>query len=188
MGKGMDEINPIYLKEETQQKVRKSFLHSDFPAVLLHDFFSKDFYAELKKKVSLLDLKKENTVLHHSYAVAASRISSEALAEFLSFVTKKKGEEINFTAYLLTWKDHQILNDKYLEKPGIDIVIDLTEEWDADWGGVVTFTDGRGTVYPLPPAANSVAIVERKKNLQKYIQYVNHYGSEKKRVLLIASI
>src|SRR3989344_2300645 len=182
------EINPHYQKAEHKQAVRKAFLHSDFPAVSLNDFFSKEFYAELKKKVSSLDFKKENVVVHHSYAVSSFRLVSKELSGFLSFVTKKKVDELNFTAYLLTWRDYMILNDKYLEKPGIDVVIDLTGEWNVERGGVVTFTDGRGTVYPLTPAANSLAIMERKKQLQKYIQYVNHYAKDKKRVFLIASI
>lgn len=182
------EINHVYLKEKTKQKVRKSFLHSDFPAVVLKDFFGKMFYAELQKKISSLNFKKDTVILHHSYTVSNFKISSKEFCEFISFVTKKKIDELNFTAYLLTWKDYLILNDKYVEKPGIDIVIDLTEGWNQEWGGMITFTDGRGTVYPLAPAGNSLAMVERKKNLQKYIQYVNHCGEEKKRMLLIASI
>ncbi|MDP3698483.1 MAG: hypothetical protein Q8R47_02755 [Nanoarchaeota archaeon] len=187
----MSVLNPIYLKEETKQKVRKSFLHSaqsDFPAVLLKDFFNKNFYEELQKKVSSLHFTKNTVVLHHSYAASSFKIFSKELCDFLSFVTKKKIEEVNFTVLVLTWKDYQILNDKYLEKPGTDIVIDLTDAWDADWGGVVTYTDGKGTAYPLAPAGNSLALVERKKNLHKYIQYINHYGKNKKRMVLIATL
>lgn len=184
----LSELNPAYLKEETKQKVRKSFLHSEFPAVLLNDFFSKEFYAELKKKASSLDFKREQVVVHHSYAVSTFKITSKELSEFLSFVIKKKVTELNITAFNLTWKDYQILNDKYLKKPGIDIIIDLTDAWNADLGGVVTYTDGRGTVYPITPAGNSLAMVERKKNLQKYIQYVNHYAKDKKRLFLIGTI
>ena len=184
----MNELNAIYLKEETKQKVRKSFLHSDFPAVILKDFFTAEYYTQLKKKVSSLDFKNSSVVLHHAYAVSDIKITSKELCEFLSFVTKKKIDEISFRAYLLSWRDYQILNDKYLEKPGIDIVIDLIDDWNSDLGGVVTFTNGRGTVYPIAPAGNSLAIVERKKGLQKYIQYVNHNAEEKKRVFLITSI
>src|SRR3989338_8870578 len=158
----MNELNPVYLKEETKQKVRKSFLHSDFPAVIVKDFFTKGYYTQLKKKVSSLDFKKSLVVLHHVYAVSDIKITSKELCEFLSFITKKKIEEINFKAYQLSWKDYQILNDKYLEKPGIDVLIDLTDDWKVDWGGVVTFTNGRGTVYPISPAGNSLALVERK--------------------------
>ncbi|MEK6939587.1 MAG: hypothetical protein AABX31_02560 [Nanoarchaeota archaeon] len=190
MGEAMGEINPGYLKEETKQKIRKSFLHSDsdFPAVIVKHFFTADFYKELERKISSLNIKKDVVVLHHSYAVSDIKLSSKELCDFLSFVTKKKIDEINFTAHLLTWKDYQILNDKYLEKPGIDVVIDVTENWNTGWGGVVTYTDGRGTVYPLAPVGNSIALVERKKGLQKYFQYVNHYGKDKKRVFLMATI
>lgn len=188
MAKTMAEINPAYLKEETKKKVRKSFLHSDFPAVILKDFFSKDYYQQLQKNISSLNFKKDLVVLHHSYAVSNFKIVSKELLDFLSFVTKKKIDELIFTVYLLTWKDYMILNDKYLEKLGIDVVIDMTDGWNPDWSGVITYTDGRGTVYPLPPVGNSLVVVERKKGLQKYVQYVNHYGKEKKRLLLVVSI
>mgnify|MGYP001566330714 FL=1 len=88
----------------------------------------------------------------------------------------------------MSWKDYMILNDRYVENRGIDLVIDLSEDWDDEWGGVVTYTDGSGTVYPLSLKANSVAVVERKKGMHKYIQYVNHYGKDKKRVFLIATL
>ena len=182
------ETNPSYLKDEMKQKIRKSFLHSEFPAVLLNDFFTKEFYLELKKKVSTLDFKKNVNVLHHSYATAPFKVSFKELPHFISFVTKKKVDEINFTAYLLTWKDYQILNDRYLEKSGIDMIIDVTDHWDSTWGGAVTFTNGKGTIHPLNLIGNSVALVERTKGLQRYIQYFNHHGKEKKRLLLIASI
>ncbi len=184
----MAEVNPSYAQDENKQKIRKSFLHSEFPAVMLKDFFSKEFYAELKKKVHSLSFKREAAILHHSYAVSDIKISSRELCNFVSFITKKKIEEITFTAYLLTWKDYQILNDKYVEKPGIDIIIDVTDDWNSDWGGVVAYTDGKGTVYPISAGGNSLAIVERKKDLNKYIQYVNHYGKDKKRMLLIATV
>ncbi|HLD39533.1 MAG TPA: hypothetical protein VJB13_00120 [Candidatus Nanoarchaeia archaeon] len=185
----IDELNPIYLKDETKQKVRKSFLHSDFPAVMLNEFFSKEFYAELKKKISSLNFKRDTIVLHHSYDRSSMAISSAELNMFLSFVTKKKVEDMNFTVIRLGWKDYQILHDRYLEKnPGVDIILDITDAWDNEWGGMVTYTDGRGMVYPLAPAGNSLAIIERKKNLHKYFQYANHYAEEKKRVFLIATI
>ena len=184
----MDEVNPAYLKEENKQKIRKSFLHGEFPAVILKDFFSREFYEELQKKVSSLNFRKDHVVLHHSYAVGNFKLSSKECTDFLSLVTKKKIEEVYCTAYLLTWKDYMILNDKYLEKPGIDMVIDLNDDWNAQRGGIVTYTDGKGTVYPISPTANSLAIVERKKGLQKYFQYVNHHGKEKKRLLLIAAL
>ncbi|MBI2581817.1 hypothetical protein HYV87_01650 [Candidatus Woesearchaeota archaeon] len=188
MDRRVNDLNHGYLKEETKQKVRKSFFHSDFPAILLNDFFDQGFYTELKKKILSLNFKRDAVILHHSYAISSYKITSKEFCDFISFITKKKIDEITFSAYLLTWKDYMILNDKYLQKPGIDVIIDLTDNWNAELGGVVTFTDGKGTVYPITPTENSLAIVERKKNLQKYIQYINHYAKDKKRLLLIASI
>jgi|SRR3989344_2440046 len=182
------EINPIYLREETQQKIRSSFLNSEFPALILKDFFSTKFYTELEQKISSLKFKKEVAVVHHCYAVSSFTLSSKYFSAFLSLVTKKKMNDLCFTAYCLTWKDYLILHDRYLEKPGLDIIIDLTERWNSDWGGKVIFTDGEGTVYPLEPARNSIALVERKKGLNKYIQYLNHQAKDRKRILLIASI
>ncbi len=183
------ELSLEYMKEEMKQRVRKSFLHSDFPAVQLNNFFSKEFYAELKKKASSLKLKEDLIILHHSYESSSMKIDSAELNEFLSFVTKKRVDDLTFSVFRLGWKDYQILHDRYLEKsPGIDIIIDITDNWNPEFGGIVTFTDGRGTVYPLAPAGNSLAIVERSKNLHKYFQYVNHYAKDKKRLFLIASI
>lgn len=186
--KNLNTLNPTYLKEETLQKVRKSFQHSAFPAVILQHFFSKEYYPELRKKVLSLQFRNDKVVIHHSYASAQFKLSLQDLDHSLAAITKKKIEEIIFTAHLMSWKDYMILNDRYVEKTGIDLIIDLSEDWNDEWGGVISYTDGSGTVYPLSLKPNSAALVERKKGMHKYIQYVNHYGKGKKRIFLIATL
>jgi len=81
-----------------------------------------------------------------------------------------------------------ILNDKYLDKSGIDIIIDITKNWDEKWGGLFTYTDGLGNYVQVPPAENSLTIVKRKKGMNGFINYINHYAKKKERIVLIAKL
>lgn len=162
--------------------------------VILNDLFTEKSLLKLKSEVNKLKFKRDFELPHHSYNSAELNINSKKLSnskellKFLSKVANKKIKNLKFKALKLTWKDYQILNDKYLEKLGIDMIIDLTEKWDAKWGGLVTYTDGWGNYMQVPNFYNSLAIIRRKKGTNRFIQYINHYARNKERIFLIGII
>ena len=140
--------------------------------VILRDFFTKEEYKELRNKIAELDFKKDVNIVHHSYSQAEFSFKDDFFGN------------LKCKTYLFTWKDYQILHDKFVEEPGIDVIIDLTDHWNAQWGGVVTYVDGSGDYTEILPLANSVAIVKRKKGMNRFVRYVNHYAKGK-RILLV---
>ena len=178
-------VNPIYLTKENLQKIKESFLNSEFPAVILKDFFNTKSFEELNKKVNSLNFKKEVNLLSHSYSSSDITLDSKEFLNFLSNVLSDKNK-FTFKAYIFTWKDYLILNDEFVEKPGLDIIINISD-WNPGWGGVINYTGGKGDAYPIPVEKNSLAIVNRRKGIQKFVQYVNHYGKNRERIVIIGN-
>ncbi len=167
-------------------RIKDSF--SKEGVVVLHTFFSEGFLEHLKNRVTKLKWKKEFELLHHSYHMAEVNVNSKELLAFLSGITNKKIRNLQCTVLKLTWKDYSILNDAFIEKPGRDVIIDLTANWNGKWGGLVTYADGSGNYVEIPAMENSLAIVQRKTGMNRFIQYLNHYGKGKERIVLIGKI
>ncbi len=174
-------INKIYL--EKIEEIKKSFkLNKDFPSIQLPDFLTN--FEEMKSKITKINFKKDTNLLHHRLSKAEIELDLPELAEFLSKVLNKKIKTLNFTAFMLEWKDFMMLNDDCVEKPGIDIMLDFTENWDSESGGQIIYSDGSGENYTIPVLKNSLTIVERKKGVQKFFKYVNNLANNRRYFLV----
>ncbi|MBI4919562.1 hypothetical protein HY837_06530 [archaeon] len=176
-------INKIYL--EKIEEIKKSLnSNPDFPSTQLNNFLVD--YSDFKKKVEQLRYKKDVDVLHHKLSKA--EINIPELKEWLSKILGKKITHTNFTAHLLEWRDYLIMNDDYEEKPGIDVIFDLTKDWNSKGGGQIIYVDGTGEYYAIPISENSLTIVERKKGVQKFFKYLNNLAKNNKRFFLVLNI
>jgi len=180
-------INKLYLQniEKIKQTFRKNKALS---SIQLHDFFIPECYEQIKRDVKKLKFKKSYLATSHSYQESNFNVVPTEVIDFLSKITGKKVKKLNLKALVFSWKDYIIINDKLKEKPGIDVIFDLTEDWNENSGGSIVYVNGSGEYFRIPPKGNSLLIVERKKGTQKFVQYMNHYSKNKKRYLVIASI
>lgn len=178
-------VNPLYL--DKIEEIKKSFQsNKDFPSIQLPDFLTN--FEELKSKITKINFKKDTNLLHHRLSKAEIELDLPELAEFLSKILNKKIKTLNFTAFMLEWKDFMILNDDCVEKPGIDIMLDFTENWDSESGGQIIYTNGKGENYTIPVLKNSLTMVERKKGLQKFFKYVNNLANNRRYFLVLSTI
>ena len=166
--------------------INRTFLREG--VVILNKFFSDDSLKKLKSRIKRLKFSKDLELLHHSYQSVDFSYQSKELTNFLSRIINKKISKLNFKVIKLSWKDYQILNDTFQEKPGVDMVIDITEGWDERWGGLVTYADGLGNYVEVPCTDNSLTLVDRNKGMNRFIQYVNHYAKNKRRIILLARL
>ena len=184
-------INRSYINDI--EKIRTAFnADGKLPSVTLHDFFSEDFYLKLEKEMNLLNYRKEKNILTHSYAKSKlyskvlAAINSSELLNYLSSIIGKEIRRVDGEAYKFYWQDYTILNDDVKEELGVDIVIDFTEDWDEDFGGSLFYVDG--THHQIPVRRNTISVIERKHNVQRFLKYVNNHAGRKKRCLLICRI
>ncbi len=171
-------INKKYL--DNIEQIRKVFYANK--EIQLSDFLGKKSYEEFKKKINKIKLAKKVQPMCCSYDEAEISLPKD-IADFIFLILKKKIEKARLLCF--KWKDYTILNDEVIEKPGIDVVFDLTDNWNNNAGGSIVYVDGSGEYTKIPPSGNTLIIVERKKNVQKFVKYVNHLA-QKKRCFIIA--
>ena len=183
-------INKLYLRKENIKQIKKILYSSNnLNSIELPNFLDGPYYDALRKRIISLKYKSYIDPLNFKYSMAnvpAALINDPNLLAFVSLVFGKKINHIDAYSYKLRWKDYTILNDDSLEKAGVDVIFDLTENWDEKNGGVVVYADGTGEYFTLPPRKNSMFIVRRKRNVHKFIKYLNHYSKE--RYLIIGTL
>ncbi|HLC98017.1 MAG TPA: hypothetical protein VJC21_04515 [Candidatus Nanoarchaeia archaeon] len=182
MGVNTRYVNAVkQIKTELQKR-------SAVPSIQLFDFFEEKEYWRLRKAMQHLPFRHEKKLLYFSYSAAAvpQHLLPSGLLAFLEQVLGKKPQ--HWMAYRFSWKDYCLLHDKSIEKPGTDLILDCTEEWPKNAGGKLIYTDAEGNGYPLAIQGNSLAIIVRKKGIQKFFQYVNHYSRGRERLLLLGTL
>lgn len=179
-------VNGIYIqqKDQIKKELRKK---SSVPSIQLFDLLEEKEYRRFQQAVHHLPFRSEKKLLQYSYRTAAvpPRLFPPEFLAFLQQVLGKKPRQ--WTAYKLSWKEYRLLHDKSVEKPGTDVLLDLTEHWPEKAGGAVIYSDTQGDAYPLAVQKNVLSIVVRKKGVQKFFQYVNHYGKGKERLFVVGT-
>lgn len=182
------EINPIYKKEESLMQIKK--IWQEKQSIMLANFFTEASYKKKEKAVKNAVYKRESMPDQYSYATKKEKElkRNKELLHFLAQVLQKKAVRIIGEMVQFSWKDYTTLHDKNKEKPCIDIIIDLTPEWDDRYGGAVVYSDGKGGYTKVFAQKNSLFLVQREQGIQKYIQYVNNLSRGKKRFLFLGRI
>ncbi len=187
-------INPAYFKDENIRKIQQMFASNPtVPSIVLHDFFQKECYEGVKQGVEQARFQKVRHPILYSYQEATPSFVNEGLntkeiIDFLQKILNRKIKKIIGTVQCFGWKDYTILNDEVVEKPGIDVFFCVSDDWDESAGGNVVYVDGTGEYTKTLLTGNMLMIVERKKGVQKFVQYVNHHAQKQKLYLIRATI
>lgn len=183
-------INKFY--HEHREQVKAAFSEKkDFPHVFLFDFLDKKVFASLRKEILSLSLSREEKPMFHRYSSSnlssalQQKLFSREVISFLNMVLGRKIIVGRACVYSFSQKDYTLLNDSYTEKPGVDIIFDLTAGWVPAWGGTITYINGTGDALKLPSRQNSLILVRRQKNSQRFVKYVNHNAGKKKKVFVL---
>lgn len=166
--------------------------NKQLPSVVLPNIFTAAAYAQLQKYVVAAAYHGKNHPIEYRYdeaklpkAVVAALNDPEVL-QLITAATGKKAAAVKGKLLRLSHRSYTLLNDKAVEKPGIDVVISFSS-WQPEWGGNVTYFSN-GIHIPLLLQENTLAIVQRKQGVQKYVKYVNNKAGKNKRYVLVAVI
>ncbi len=75
--------------------------------------------------------------------------------------------------------DYTLMNDNYIEKPGVDIVFalpldpNLDAKWDDSWGGLMHYVCDTETLLSIAPMHNTLHITERDRDTMRFVKLVN---------------
>ena len=188
-------INPIYLNEETLSKIKQTFqADPKLPSISLQQFLEKEEYKNFQHQLKALSYQHVSQPLTYSYFTASlpaeivAFLNSDELRIFISTILSQKINKLTAKNYTFTWKDYIILHDHSIEKPGIDMIIDFTEEWKEQSGGAIVYVDGTGDYTRIPVGGNQLILVKRGKKVQKFVEYVNHYAAKHQRILIFCQL
>lgn len=187
-------INPFYLTQEMLAEMRNTFTENPLvPSIQLQQAFTPKIYALIQQEARTLSLTRSTDPLHHSYASGSSKILTNLLnqppfIDFIGTLLNKKVKGVSCTVFTLGWKDFTLLHDSHLEKPGYDFVVDATPLWDLSWGGSIVYVDGSGESTTIGSLPNTLLLAHRKKNVNKFIKYINHHAGKRTKTIIVGSL
>lgn len=186
-------IHSDYLTEESMQQLQKAFAaDTKFPSVVCQDFFEASFYQKLKKALMQLQFERVEHPGEHCYGggdippPVKNILKNKELLGFLEGLLKKKIQHLSWRGYSFGWKDYWLLEK--VKATGIDIIVDLSDGWNENAGGLVVYRDAEGNFRKIPASGNLLAVMVKKKGVQRYLQYINHYAGKQHRYLLLSRI
>jgi hypothetical protein len=181
-------VNEYYLNDIN--RVRAVFLEEG--VVELKQFLEDDEISDLKKQVLNLKLMRDVVITSHAYSktdIVLRGSTNKMMSAMNSYVHKIAGATPkSWEVWSFGSKDYTVINDEKLEKPGIDLILDITPDWKAEWGGSAFYVDGSGEFTMIKPEENKLLIFRRSAGTHRFIQYVNHLAQKKRKVFLIARI
>ncbi|MBI5391327.1 hypothetical protein HZB02_07620 [Candidatus Woesearchaeota archaeon] len=187
-------VSPSYLSRQLQQQMRAAFLQNkELPSIQLQQIFPATLAPKLAAQLASLSFAQNKDPLHHSYREAAlpptlqQQLFSSEMISLLNAIVGTQAVIKDPKVLLFSWKDYTLLHDEHIPKPGIDVILDFTIDLPQHAGGSLVYVDGTGEYTKLSPSFNTLIVVQRKKGVQSFLQYLNHYSKGKKRLFGICT-
>ncbi len=186
-------INDIYLSATLNEKIKKELQKKEFPSATLFQFLDEETYTQIQAELLRTYFQPEQMPTSHSYATAELSPTLKKLfaaPELLSFISAVTGTEIQafeLKLYRLGWKDYALVQHPP-EGYGVDFILDLTEGWNEDSGGLVRYKDAQGNFISLPAHGNVFTLVRTSNDIQRFVQYLNHQAENRKRYVVMGRI
>ena len=183
-------INPFYT--QYQELILKQFKKEG--TAVLFDIVTPEILTKIKTELQKVKWIKDQNLLTHSYSIAPLTpvlkhiTTSIEFQNLISKMCQTKANSFQFQLISCTWKDYTLLHDSQTESQKYDFILDFTPDWDAKAGGFLTYANGTGEYTRLPIHHNMLAIISRKHQPNRFIQYCNHYANGKERIILLGTL
>ncbi|MBS3127022.1 hypothetical protein J4228_02560 [Candidatus Woesearchaeota archaeon] len=179
-------INKYYIQNIEQ--IKDAFHNNkEFPHVVLVDFFEKKDYEMIKQEIKRTTFSPEKDPLTHSYSIARTTFLNDPFFEFVSTIVNGNIKPMKQTILQFKHKDYTILNDQQQDKPGVDIIFNVTDDWQDEWGGSHFYVDGSGAYTKMLTTGNTLVMARRSADTKRFVKYVNCTSKQKSRIFIIMS-
>lgn len=169
-------INAAYLDKDMLAAIRQAYKQDkNLPTVALGRFLMPQALIELAKETGR-GWKRTAIPDRYSYETRAAPPAAKELRAFAKLVTGK--EPLKETAKRFGHRDYTLMHDEAVEPAGILALLFL-DGWDEAWGGQIVFVKDGETIGRFAPGANTLLLVERKKGVRSFVQYVNHHAGKR---------
>lgn len=197
MNEGNYMIEKNYLEEKAIKQIKQQYDNNKFmKSISLYGFFEDVFLNRIIDEIDNELFEKDHSLMtHRRYKASFGKLGNRVLenGDFLKLIEeiceiKLEKYSIHYELHRYKIGDYKILSDGDSNKKGIELIIDLTPVWDDENGGYLIYTNGDGEFYEIPSSYGSLTIVEREKNLQYFVKYVNHYAKNVPKYIFTISI
>jgi hypothetical protein len=197
MNEGDYMIEKNYLEEKAIKQIKQQYDNNKFmKSISLYGFFEDVFLNRIIDEIDNELFEKDHSLMtHRRYKASFEKLGNRILenGDFLKLIEeiceiKLEKYSIHYELHRYKIGDYKILSDGDNNKKGIELIIDLTPVWDDENGGYLIYTNGDGEFYEIPSSYGSLTIVEREKNLQYFVKYVNHYAKNVPKYIFTISI
>ncbi len=197
MNEGDYMIEKNYLEEKAIKQIKQQYDNNKFmKSISLYGFFEDVFLNRIIDEIDNELFEKDHSLMtHRRYKASFEKLGNRILenGDFLKLIEeiceiKLEKYSIHYELHRYKIGDYKILSDGDSNKKGIELIIDLTPVWDDENGGYLIYTNGDGEFYEIPSSYGSLTIVEREKNLQYFVKYVNHYAKNVPKYIFTISI
>ena len=197
MNEGNYMIEKNYLEEKAIKQIKQQYDNNKFmKSISLYGFFEDVFLGRIIDEIDNELFEKDHSLMtHRRYKASFEKLGDRILenGDFLKLIEeiceiKLEKYSIHYELHRYKIGDYKILSDDDNNKKGIELIIDLTPVWDDENGGYLIYTNGDGDFYEIPSSYGSLTIVEREKNLQYFVKYVNHYAKNVPKYIFTISI
>ncbi|MCA9497144.1 MAG: hypothetical protein KC589_09435 [Nanoarchaeota archaeon] len=177
-------INDMYLDESIKLEMQNVFEEEAF--IQLNNFFLNDI-KKLRKLIS-----NESFILNYKpqfyryeefniktcykpevlklYEFFKSKIFLDFLEDILQFEVNIKSIKLHKYSH----RDYTILNDKTKREDIIEVFYDLSDEFEVEMGGTLTYLTKEEEIYYMEAKFNTLTIFFKPSEVMKYLKYINN--------------
>lgn len=182
-------INPVYLKKEIGLEMNKVFKNEG--VIKLSDFLNSENYLNLSLK--LWNAKGRRVLIPDkcSFEELQERSVKEFVSskDFTNLINKIIGKEARVDEIIVKrmgWRDFTLIHDEEKEinkEEKIEFFFFISGKWDSKCGGSKIYNhDGKTLVFS--PESNSLCIIKKKRDMNSFIKYINHFAGKEKFIVV----
>ena len=172
-------INTLYLDGGVLKSANKTYNNQNPKNIRMENFFQKAVFQLLQNK--LLNSKfslKFNPEKYRYFTAKSKEIESFLKGRYFDLMIKSilgiKRYKLEFEIRKFEPNCYTLLHDTEKEKPGVDFIIDVSQNAKNYFGGYATYLTEAEELLTLIPKSNSLSFVERKGGIMKYTKYYTH--------------
>ena len=172
-------INTLYLDGGVLKSANKTYNNQNPKNIRMENFFQKAVFQLLQNK--LLNSKfslKFNPEKYRYFTAKSNEINSFLNGRYFNLMVKNisgiKKYKVEYEIRKFEPNCYTLLHDTEKEKPGIDFVIDFSQNAKNYFGGHTTYLTESEELLTLNLKPNTLSFVQRNQGVMKYTKYYTH--------------
>lgn len=181
-------MHEAYARQEVLAQLAQAFEEQGI--VRLEQFLTDKDYLAFARQLWDAKGKIKQVPDQYAFTTLSSKLASFLFthAEFRAFLERVLGKKSirAFSVRKFGWKNYTLIHDEHTSKEQIRFFFCVAGEWDAHWGGTLTYLtgDGEGTSLFFPVTGNCLCIIRETQDMHSFIKYINHHAGKEQFIVV----